>query len=228
MRRRGICVGLLVLALGACASEPTADDADAPRTEVARERPAHSTAAPPAEQRIEFTGSVRDLGVPGAVPDTVRMGDTVRIVLTGRVHDTPIDIRPVRRENAGWDTPLDAVRSDYSAWIADDSEWILSNFAPQDRPAIRRMLADPGQRAANLNVLRRTGLLSIAGRVTRGRYVILWAERAGASQPFPLIFTLVRTDAGWKRTNDLSGDPIFDVIWAAFRSDGRVRLIDSD
>ncbi len=65
-----------------------------------------------------------------------KVEDAVEVVLTGELFEPPRRLDAVERAQADLSTPEDAARSDFSAWKADDAEWILANFAATDRAAL--------------------------------------------------------------------------------------------
>jgi len=40
----------------------------------------------------------------------------------------------------------------------------------------------------------------------------------GAASATPLVMTLEKTESGYRRTNALSHDSTFDIVWAALRN----------
>lgn len=137
--------------------------------------------------------------------------------LPGEVFDAPIALRPVTRTQADGRTPQGALEADRSAQLADDADWIAENFAASDRAEVNKWLADADMRRANRGVLERQGQPKVLGWARVRNFLVAILETAGGSR---LPATLVREDGRWKRTNALSADPTFDIIFAAVRERG--------
>ena len=193
---RSRAIGLLVLAamtLGAAGSAPAGE--------------------------VAFHAQVKNLGFQKSHLDSGRsFEDTVELVLPGEVFEPPRELSPISRDQADLNTPEGAVRSDFSAWKADDVEWIKANFAADEQAALAQFLADDEIRAG-----------SKAGFATLDS-VYLWAVVRHESYTLALITygqvedrsrgmtaALIQEDGVWKRTNALSGDQTMDMVWAAFR-----------
>ena len=100
------------------------------------------------------------------------------------------------------------------------ADWIVSNFARQDREAIQSMLANQQLRTRNREVLARHESYKIFARaayVTDHAYELLFIKYD--DEP-GFVETYVNEDGRWKRTNALSSDEGFDLMWAAFRTNG--------
>jgi len=138
----------------------------------------------------------------------------LRLTLPGELFEPPVTLQTVTRPQANTDTPLGVLQSDWSAQLADDAAWIADNFATTDQAEVARWLADANLRDANLRVLQREGRARVVGwaRLKQTLVAILLYENG---RRIPL--TLVPEAGHWKRTNKLSADSEFDVIFAATR-----------
>ena len=168
---------------------------------------------------VAFFAQVRNLGFQKSHLDSGKgFEDTVELVLPGELFEPPRELSPISRDQADWNTPEGAVRSDFSAWKADDAEWIKANFAAGEQAALAQFLADDEIRAG-----------SKAGFATLDS-VFLWAVVRHEAYALALITygqaddrtngmtaALVQEDGAWKRTNALSGDATMDMVWSAFR-----------
>jgi hypothetical protein len=129
------------------------------------------------------------------------------------VFPAAIEVTPVTR--AQWDrsSPESAYLGIRAANLADDAEWILAGFAPQDREKVATYLNNAEMRSANLKAQRAIVGEAIKSAVAYKSHVILIvvAQEAGGSsygKPVPMI----ETAEGWALTNALMDDPLFGKL----------------
>ncbi len=174
-----------------------------------------------ASGELVFRARVADLWIQSSTLAEGRSQDEeVELRVAGELFEPPHEVTVGSREQADQSSPLAASGSAFSAFIADDADWIVSNFARQDREAIQSMLANQQLRTRNREVLARHEPYKIFARaayVTDAAYELLfirYGDRSG------FVETYVTEDGRWKRTHALSSDEGFDLMWAAFRTDG--------
>lgn len=143
--------------------------------------------------------------------------DTAEVRLPGRLLEPPREIALVSKEAADRKTPLAAAASDYSAFRADDDDWILENFSDDNREEVLGLLADQNVREANRRVFAALGSMQVWGEAEWQGYRLVLTRYNGESTA-GVVVTFVKTPEGWKRTNALRSDETFDVVLAAFRS----------
>lgn len=148
-------------------------------------------------------------------------GDVVEVTLPGRLLAHPIALPDVAREAVDRTTLEGALASDVAAFRADDAEWILENFAPEDREKIAQQLEREDLRARNKAALGHIRSMEIWGMATYGEYGLVMYRYDGDSTG-GLVPTFTKVGDEWKRTNVLSADEVFDVVLSAFRSGGEV------
>ena len=175
---------------------------------------------PPARAgEVVFRAQVKHLGV--QLPHLDRgkkFEDAVEVVLTGELFDPPRRLDAVERAQADLSTPEAAARSDFSAWKADDTEWILANFAAADQAALAAFLDDTEMRAASKAGFAKLDSVSVWGVVNHGDYALMLITYGqGAVRARGLTATFVEEAGAWKRTNALSADETLDLVWSAFR-----------
>ena len=177
------------------------------------------TAAPARAGEVVFRAQVKSLGL--QVPHLDRgnrLDDRIEVVLSGELFEPPRQLAVIARAQAERATPEAAVQSDFSAWKADDAEWILANFAEPDQAALAQFLDDAEMRAASRAGFARYDSVFLWGAVRRGDYALVlvtYGQDAGRARG--LVTTMVEEAAGWKRTNALSADETLDLVWSAFR-----------
>ncbi len=178
-------------------------------------------AAPPAlAGEVVFRAKVKDLWM--SVPHLDRgktLGAVIQVVLSGELFDPPRELGVVSRAQAKWNTPEAALRSDFSAWKADDAEWIRANFAAGDQAALAQFLADAEIRAGSKAGFAKLDSVFLWGLVRHEVYalaLITYGQVEDLSRG--LVATLIEEAGAWKRTNALSADETLDVVWSAFRA----------
>jgi hypothetical protein len=129
------------------------------------------------------------------------------------VYPAAIEVSPVTQEKWDRSSPESAYLGIRAANLADDAEWILAGFAPQDREKIVSYLSNAEMRAANVKAQRAIVSETIKSAVTYKSHVILIvvAQEAGGfsySKPIPMI----ETAEGWALTNALRDDPVFGKL----------------
>ncbi len=139
----------------------------------------------------------------------------LEVNLPGELFDSPVPLRTVTKTQATRDTPLHALEADRAAQVADDATWVLANFSSGDQAEVNRWLNDPGMRDANRAILRRQGQTQVVGWARLSGYLVAILKFLDGT---PLPATLVREGGEWKRTNALSADLSFDIVFAATRA----------
>ena len=147
--------------------------------------------------------------------------DVVEVTLPGRLFAPPIPLPTVTRETVDRTTLEGALASDVAAFRADDAEWILENFAPEDQDKITQQLEREDLRARNKAALGHIHSMEIWGMATYGEYGLVMYRYDGDSTG-GLVPSFTKVGEEWKRTNVLSSDEVFDVVLSAFRSGGEV------
>jgi hypothetical protein len=177
-------------------------------------------APPPAlAGEVAFRAQVSNLGFQKPHLDSGKdFEDTVELVLPGELFEPPRELGPISRDQADWSTPESAVRSDFSAWKADDAEWIKANFVAAEQAALAQFLADEEIRAGSKAGFAKLDSVFLWAVVRHQAYtlaLITYGQLEDRSRG--MTATLVQEDGGWKRTNVLSGDQTLDMVWSAFR-----------
>jgi hypothetical protein len=165
---------------------------------------------------INFATNVGDLGNQEHYSDR-RPHERVGISLPGTLYAPPIAVTAVANKDVDRTTLLGAVASDFSAWRSDDAEWIVSNFVPEDRKGLRAFLANEDLRKANRAVFSQDRSVEVWGIVNYKEYGLVLFTYDN-NRRFGAVATFRKMSGEWKRTNVLSGDRVFDVVWSAFRS----------
>ena len=168
---------------------------------------------------VVFQAQVRNLGYQKPHLDKGKeFEDTVELVLPGELFEPPRELGTISRDQADLNTPEGAVLSDFSAWKADDADWIQANFAAGEQAALVQFLADPEIRAgskAGFATLDSVFLWGVVRHEAFALALITYGQVDDRSRG--MTATLVQEDGAWKRTNVLSGDETLDFVWSAFR-----------
>ena len=168
---------------------------------------------------VVFRAQLKDLGL--QLPHLDRgkaFDDTIEVALPGELFDPPRKLSVVTRAQVERTTPEGAVRSDFSAWKADDVAWIKANFAAGKQAALAEFLDDAAIRAGSKAGFAKIDSVFLWAVVRHQAYalaLITYGQVEDRSRG--LVAALVEEDGDWKRTNALSGDETLDFVWAAFR-----------
>ena len=152
--------------------------------------------------------------------DAISKGKTLtdysEITLPGALIKPLLKLAPVAKANAKFDTPVNVAAADFSAEKSDDAEWIVSMFAPADRAAIKSMLADRAMRERNRGIFAHKDARYVRGQANYKNYVLLFIVDGNLDNA-PNVLAFVKTPDGFRRTNALSADDTFDIVWSALR-----------
>lgn len=166
--------------------------------------------------QVDFATTVSHLGNQDHYRDK-RPQERVEVSLPGTLYATPITVAVVGNKDADRSTLLGAVASDYSAWRNNDAQWILSNFVPEDQQGLKKFLANEELRKANSVIFSPDRTMEVWGIVNYKEYGLVLFTYDN-NRRFGAVATFRKMSGDWKRTNALSGDRVFDVVWSAFRS----------
>ncbi|MEE9240370.1 MAG: hypothetical protein V3U53_04190 [bacterium] len=145
----------------------------------------------------------------------------VEVRLSGELFNPPLEILPIEKSAASWKTPLEAAKSDFSAFKADDKDWILENFAGEDRESVESFLNNAAMRERNRKTFEAKEFREIKGFCEHNGYVIVMARENGEPRFSPLTFK--KSAEGWKRTDELAADEVFDMVFSALMNGGEVK-----
>ena len=121
--------------------------------------------ATPAQGELVFRAKVANLGIQtGALAEGRSRDEEVELRLPGELFDPPLKATIVAWEESDRSSPVAASASAFSAFKADDADWILSNFAQRDQADVQAMLANEKVRARNRDVLNRYDSYEIYAR----------------------------------------------------------------
>jgi hypothetical protein len=180
-----------------------------------------STAA--GNKQIVFSVKISDLGLQNnSLARGKQPTEWIEVRLPGQLYDPAKRFGPVTRKAANWTTPIDAAIADFSAFKANDANWILDDFVTQEKDAVRSLLNDKAAREKNTTLFKERAERYVTGAANYKDYVFVFVRDTGQEHPSPITFTL--TGNGYKRTNALSGDETFDVVFSALRNGGRVSV----
>jgi len=160
------------------------------------------------------------IGDRGMKTDAISKGKTLsdysEVTLPGALIKPPLKLPPVAKANAKFDTPVNAAAADFSAEKSDDADWIVSMFAPADRAGVKSMLADRAMRERNRGIFAHKDARYVSGQANYKNYVLLFIVDGNLDNA-PNVLAFVKTPDGFRRTNALSADDTFDIVWSALR-----------
>jgi hypothetical protein len=168
---------------------------------------------------VAFRAQLKNLGFQKPHLDSGKnFEDTIELVLPGELFEPPRELDPIARDQADLNTPEAAVRSDFSAWKADDAEWIKANFAASEQAALVQFLADAEIRAGSKAGFATLDSVFLWGVVRYRDYALVLITYGQVDdRSRGMTAALVQEDGVWKRTNALSADETLDMVWSAFR-----------
>lgn len=171
------------------------------------------------EGEVVFSSRIGDLGINSRyIAEGRAVDEVVELILPGALHDPPAALGVTPRAQADASTPLGAAQADFSAWKADDPDWILSNFADLDRLDLMQFLLDPDMRAVSRAGFERYDTTFVWGVVMHADFaLVLMTHGQGTDRSRGLVATFALEADAWKRTNALSADETLDLVWSAFR-----------
>ena len=174
-----------------------------------------STAA--GNKQIVFSVKISDLGLQNnSLARGKQPTEWIEVRLPGQLYDPAKRFGPVTRKAANWTTPIDAAIADFSAFKADDANWILDDFVTQEKDAVRSLPNDKAAREKNSALFKERAERYVTGEASYKDYVFVFVRDTRQEHSSPLTFA--RTGAAYKRTNALSGDETFDVVFSALRN----------
>jgi hypothetical protein len=195
----------------------------APRNAPEGEAGGNTSASERAPGQLVFRSTVEKLfNHRNSLAEGKGRDESVEVTLPGRLFAPPIPLDTVTRETVDRTTLEGALASDVAAFRADDAEWILENFAPEDQDKIAQQLEREDLRARNKAALGHIHSMEIWGMATYGEYGLVMYRYDGDSTG-GLVPTFTKVGDEWKRTNVLGSDDTFDVVFSAFRSGGEIR-----
>jgi hypothetical protein len=169
------------------------------------------------DKQIAFSVKISDLGLQNnSLARGKQPTEWIEVHLPGQLYDPAKRFGPVTRKAANWTTPIDAAIADFSAFKADDANWILHDFVTQEKDAVSYVLNDKVTREKNRTLFKDRAERYVTGEANYKDYVFVFVRDTGQEHPSPLTFAL--TGNGYKRTNALSGDETFDVVFSPLRN----------
>ena len=167
--------------------------------------------------KLLFRVQIGDRGMKtDAISKDKTLTDYSQVTLPGALIKPPIKLAPVAKANAKFDTPPNAAAADFSAEKSDDADWIVSMFAPGDRADVKSMLADKAMRDRNRGIFAHKDARYVRGQANYKNYVLLFIIDGNLDNA-PNVLAFVKTPDGFRRTNALSADDTFDIVWSALR-----------
>ena len=167
--------------------------------------------------KLLFRVQISDRGMKtDAISKGKTLADYSEVTLPGALIKPPQKLAPVAKANAKFDTPVAAAAADFSAEKSDDADWIVSMFAPGDRVDVKSMLADQAMRTRNRGIFAHKDARYVRGQANYKNYVLLFIVDGNLDNA-PNVLAFVKTPDGFRRTNALSADDTFDIVWSALR-----------
>src|SRR5258708_4576600 len=106
-----------------------------------------------ADKEILFRVKVSNVGLQNSsLVQGKQPTDFVEVKLLGQLFDSPKQFAPISKQMANWNTPTNAAVADFSAFKADDDNWVLEDFVPEEEKDVRSLLDDKAARDQNRKI----------------------------------------------------------------------------
>ncbi len=174
------------------------------------------SAAPDAP--ITFSVKKSNLAMSASNPLAAGKGpdEVIGVTLQGVLYDPPLAIGPAARDAIERARIEGALASDHGANLAADVDWMASGFVAKERTELRAFFAgNPVRMARNQAAVKRIERLLLEAVVRHGKYRLALVIQERAGRVSRLVYTFVSKPEGWLRTNALSAEPVFDVVFSA-------------
>lgn len=137
----------------------------------------------------------------------------IELKLPGQLYNPPKEFVVIDKEFAKYDTPINAAIADFSAFKANDDDWIISNFVIEEQNYPLSLLKNKELYEKTKKYYETLTGIKIFGEVTYDIYSIVLVQYTGDTIKTPLIFKFVTGE--WKKTNALSNDKKFGIVFSA-------------
>ncbi len=175
------------------------------------------------EGKLLFRVKVSDAGLQSRFLDKGKqLTDFVETMLPGRLYSPFLQVVATERNSVKWDMPINAAAADFSAFKSDNRDWILEDFVPEEHDDVLSFLNDSEMHEKNRKVFESRRERYITGEAKYKDYALVFVRDTGDTHSLPLAFK--KTPSGWKRTNRLSKDEVFDIVFSALANGGEVTI----
>lgn len=141
----------------------------------------------------------------------------VSVTLTGSLYDPPREIRPAAKDAIDRTHISGALASDYGANLAADLDWMAAGFIPEEREELKTYFtSDCGLLEQTQAATRRIEQLFLKGSVRHRGYRLALVVRDHGRRTFRRVYAFSPGTKGWLRTNALTADAVFDVVFSAY------------
>lgn len=145
--------------------------------------------------------------------------DLIEITLPGYFHVPPTSVRTVNKRFVDRNILVGAASSAFSAKKANDIDWIIENYADEEQGQMRSQLEDKETQEKNEELSEKLRTEYITSQTNYNEYTIFFIQDDFTDKTHtrtPVVYK--RTEKGYKLTNALSNDEIYDIISAALRA----------
>jgi len=145
--------------------------------------------------------------------------DNVEISVDGTLYKSPKTLVLVEKEKDNHDTPFNALVSTISANKSSDAEWILNNFAEEEKNQIK-ILIDNNEMFEKYKAYQATIKdTQIIGEVKYKDYIIYLMKFIDLNgNERKVLGSYVKTKTGWRQTNSLVEDDNFTLMFTSYVS----------
>ncbi len=170
------------------------------------------------ETPITFSVKKANLAMSASNPLAAGKGpdEVIGVTLQGVLYDPPLAIGPAAKGAMDRTSIEDALAADHGANLAADLDWMASGFVAGERAGLRAFFeGNPNRMARNQAAGKSIERFLLEGVVRHGDYRLALVIRERVGRVSRLVYTFVSKPEGWLRTNALSAEPVFDVVFSA-------------
>jgi hypothetical protein len=141
--------------------------------------------------------------------------DIVEVSLIGEAYDVEKKINLVKKDNIDRTTIEGAVSSVFSANKSGDAEWIIDNFASDEKEKIRPVYENKKFIEGNKKFINEQTKQLIKAQTKYKEYTIVFIQQLKKDEQVTEALAFKKEGDQWKQTTTLFTDETFDVITSA-------------
>ena len=145
-----------------------------------------------------------------------KLTDFVEVKLPGQLYNPEKEFGVIGRELARYDTPINAVIADFSAFKSGDSDWIISNFISEEQNYPRSLLSDKNTYEKIKKHYELLNKVKIKGEIKYKDYNVVFIQYVGDNFSDPIQVMIFKNVSGkWGKTNALTDDLNMSIVVSA-------------
>lgn len=160
-------------------------------------------------------------------------GNVVEVSLEGELYNPPKKISEVSKNKIDRSTPEGVLASFFSASEKADLDWITSNYIDEEKDKVKTFFEDKKNLQDSKSASKSIKSKFITGKAKYKDYSIVFIEQNYKNgKDVTEAIACKETSDGWKITNEIANDEVFDIVFAAVNSgeviSGKEKLSEKD